>query len=138
MVGTVLIADCDASSRSLLREALEQDGYHVATAADRSEALAYVCAFDVVIADVRLDLVGVLQARFPWSQIVVLTESCTLDEALASIKRGAYDYVLRPYYVEDVSLTVACAAANSQRGKLGTLDSVFGHVAKTCKMEIIR
>lgn len=137
MVGTVLVADCDPTSRNMLREALEQDGYHVATAADRSEALAQVCAFDVVIVDIRLDLVAALQARFPWSEIVVLTESTSLDEALAAIDRGAYDYVLRPYYVEDVSLTVACAAANRERGKLGSLESVFGHVAKTCEMEII-
>lgn len=117
MVGSVLVADCDSDSRELLRQALVQDGYRVEVARDRIIALAHVHAndFDVVLADLRLDLIRPVKTRRPTTEIVVMTGETTLDEAIAAVRQGAFDFVLRPFFVEDISLTVACAAARRQR-----------------------
>ncbi len=109
MSGSLLIIDPDVSSRELLREALEQDGFDVETATSPLAALQG--AYDVVVVDIRADLGPLLLARPPHLEIVVLTDSAHVDSAMAAVCCGAFDFVLRPFYVEDVSLTVACAAA---------------------------
>lgn len=125
MVGSVLIADAEPCG--LLREALCQDGFHVDVATTRTAALAYANDFDVVIADIRLGLLAPLKARAPATEVVLVTCARTLDQALVAIHRGAFDYVLRPFFVEDISLTVACAAARRHRVGFG---SVLLHVRK--------
>jgi DNA-binding NtrC family response regulator len=115
MVGSVLIADAESSSRELLCRALAQDGFRVEVAVDRAEALAYANDFDVVIADIRLDLLGAMKKRRPSTEVVLVTCATTLDDALAAVRQGAFDFVLRPFFIEDISLTVACAAARRQR-----------------------
>jgi DNA-binding NtrC family response regulator len=131
MVSTVLVADRDATCRERLREALEQDGFAVEVAADCAEALAYANDFDVVIADIRLDILSAMKARNPSTEVVLVTDDTTLDDAVAAVRRGAFDFVLRPFYIEDMSLTVACAAA--RRSRLG-LDVPLRHVMKTAEV----
>ena len=117
MVGSVLVADRESSSRELLCQALAQDGFRVEVAGDRPTALAYADAndFDVIVADIRLDLLRVLKKRWPSTEVVLVTCATTLDDAIAAVRQGAFDFVLRPFYIEDISLTVACAAARRQR-----------------------
>ncbi len=115
MVGSVLVADRESASRELLCQALAQDGFRVEVALDRDAALAYANDFDVVIADLRLDLVRPMKRRRPTTEIVVVTDATSLDEAIAAVRQGAFDFVVRPFFVEDISLTVACAAARRQR-----------------------
>lgn len=117
MVGSVLVADGESESRELLCKALLQDGFRVAVAGDRDIALSYIHAndFDVVVADLRLDLIKPTKCRRPTTEIVVMTGATTLDEAIAAVREGAFDFVLRPFFIEDISLTVACAAARRQR-----------------------
>lgn len=131
MVSTVLVAERDAGCREQLREALEHDGFSVEVAADGAEALAYAHDFDVVIADVRLDIMAAVKARNPATEVVLVTDDKTLDDAVAAVRRGAFDFVLRPFYVEDISLTVACAAARRQR--VG-LDVALAHVVKNAEL----
>lgn len=121
----MLIIDPDASTRDLLREALEQDGFDVATATSPLAALQG--NYDVVVVDIRVDIGPLLLARPPTMEIVLLTESDRVDDATAAVYCGAFDFVLRPFYVEDVSLTVACAAARC-RGR--TLDNALFYVQK--------
>jgi two-component system response regulator AtoC len=128
MVGSVLVAEQEPATRELLREALVQDGFRVEVAASSSEALAHASDFDVVLADIRLDLLAALKARAPLTEVVLLTGATSLADAVAAVGRGAFDFVLRPFFIEDISLTVACAAARRQRAGLG---STLTHVRKT-------
>lgn len=120
-----MIVDGDRGTRETLRVALAEDGFGVRVAACREEALAHDWPFDVIVADARLDL-DELQARWPGSEIVVVTCLEGLDRAAAAVSRGAFDFVMRPFFVEDVSLTVACAAARRRR----TLDCPLRYVHK--------
>jgi two-component system, NtrC family, response regulator AtoC len=121
----LLIIDPDASTRNLLRDALEHDGFEVDIATDPSAALK--ANYDVVVVDVRTELEPLLLGCPVHTEIVLLTCSERLADANAAVKSGAFDFVLRPFLVEDVSLTVACAAAR-RRGR--TLDGVLFHVQK--------
>ena len=154
MAGSVLVADPDPGTRELLREVLVHDGYRVDVAADRDAALELVrrgtidiasvgCdrvvdrqsrvaaryeltpSYDVVIADLAFDLLAAVHARDPMTELVVLALPYNIEDAVACVRRGAFDFVLCPVSVEDLSVTVACAAARRQR--LG-LDSVLSHV----------
>ena len=123
--GTILIVDRDAATRELLRELMVEDGYDVLLAADRAEALAImaVVASDVIVADLSA---GIVECG-PRTAVVLLAASNGVDEAVAACKRGAYDYVLRPFYAEDLSLTVACAVASRSPRRL---DRALAHVRK--------
>ena len=124
MSGSLLIIDPDASTRDLLREALEHDGFEVDIATHPMAALQR--AYDVVIVDIRTELGPLLLARPSNLQIVLLTGSDRIEEATAAVGCGAFDFVLRPFYVEDVSLTVACAAARRDRA----LESALFYIEK--------
>jgi two-component system, NtrC family, sensor kinase len=121
----LLIIDSDGSTRELLREALEQDGFDVSIATNPMAALER--PYDVVVVDIRTDIGPLLLACPEDLQIVVLTGSDRLEEAMAAVRCGAFDLVLRPFYVEDVSLTVACALA---RGRSSDLESALFYVER--------
>lgn len=113
-----MIAESDAATRELLRAALGHDGFDVELAGSCAEALAIQGDLDVVIADLDMELLGPLKRRRPTTEVVVMTASACLDAALASVRDGAFDFVLKPFFVDEVSLTVACAAARRQRRDL--------------------
>ena len=62
--------------------------------------------------------------------LVVVASPAQIDDAVAAVRRGAFDFVLRPFYVDDISITVACACARRQRG----YDNVLAHVPKNADL----
>ncbi|HWK81401.1 MAG TPA: sigma-54 dependent transcriptional regulator [Thermomicrobiales bacterium] len=116
----VLIADDDDSIRSVLRELLEDEGYDVAEVASGQEVIAALSAPkgerpDLVLMDVRMpDKTGmdVLQDLRGASRgatdlpIVVMTAYGTSNIAIEAMRLGAYDYLTKPFDLDDVLLTV--------------------------------
>ena len=103
--GHILIVEDEASLREITAERLSEHGYRV-TQADTGEtacSLLAEFAFDVVIADLRLpgmDGMAVIEkARELYSEIVavVVTGYGTVPDAVAAIKRGASDFVTKPF-----------------------------------------
>jgi DNA-binding NtrC family response regulator len=123
--GLVLLIDPEPVTREQVRVALGEDGYLVAVAAAPEEV--DTLGYDVVIADIRVGVAETMALRRPGTEVVVITCPERLDEARAAIRQGAFDFVLRPFYVEDVSLTVACAA---HRGRGRTLDNTLAFILK--------
>jgi DNA-binding NtrC family response regulator len=87
-----------------------------------SPAVAYPSEdrYDVIIVDIGLDLLEAIKAHDAAVEVVVLALPDRANDALRWVQRGAFDFVLRPFFVEDISLTVACAAARRQRLGLGS------------------
>ena len=111
---TMLIVDDDPSSSGLLREVFQHEGYEVAVA-DRGEAalrLASSRPFDVVLSDVRLpDLNGIevlrrLRPILPDAAVVMITGFATVETAMRALQEGAFDYLQKPFTVEEVRQTV--------------------------------
>jgi DNA-binding NtrC family response regulator len=111
---TVLVVDDDPTAYRLLREVLAREGYEVETAGSGREALekAGTILFDVVLLDVRLpDLNGVevlreLKPLSPETVVIMMTAFGSIETAIESIQRGAYDYISKPLKLDDVKLTV--------------------------------
>ncbi|MGH7896912.1 MAG: sigma-54-dependent transcriptional regulator, partial [Candidatus Binatia bacterium] len=110
----VLVVDDEESYRTVLTEMLEPEGYQVTTAIDGRAALSLVeqQSFDAVLCDVtmpRLDGWGVLEAlsdeKRP-SVVIMMSGYGDRDTALNVMKRGAYDYISKPFTADDVLLTL--------------------------------
>src|SRR5262249_7213394 len=101
----VLLIDDEVSLRRTLRTALESMGHVVAEAADASQARAWLRErpFDVAFLDLRLgrksglDLLPELLRDSPSLAVVIITAHGTLDTAVEAMRRGAFDYLPKPF-----------------------------------------
>jgi len=111
---TVLVADDDASIRSLLKQLLTAEGYIVLEAATGGEVVAQVKATrpDLVIMDVRmpeLDGIEALQrvkTVSPNTAVLMMTAFGTSNAAINAMELGAFDYVTKPFELDKISHTV--------------------------------
>jgi DNA-binding NtrC family response regulator len=110
----LLVADDDRVARELLAEALGREGYRVRVAAGGEECLRLAEAepFDMALVDLRmpgLDGLSVLkgltviQADLP---VVILTAFATIETAIAAVNAGAYDYISKPFRMEEIKIVV--------------------------------
>lgn len=113
----VLIVDDEAHVRSALVRSLVLRGYCADEAASGHEALEMLesTAYDAMVLDIRMpDMSGVAvmqQAYQIWPDlsIIILTGYATLETAIAAVKAGAVDYLLKPSSVHDIAAAVANA-----------------------------
>jgi len=116
---TVLVADDEPDLCSLIAEALTEEGHSVTCAKDGDEVIALVGAttFDVVLADVRLPRIdGVtlfhrLRVESPSTDMILMTGSAAVVDAVAVLKAGAFDYLAKPIQIEELSAQLARLAA---------------------------
>ncbi len=112
MIARVLVADDEDSLRWVLERGLRQAGYEVATAKNGEEAIAAFQAepFDLVFLDVRmpgLDGLAVLDRLRRLRAdacVVVMTAHGTMDTAIKAMQQGAYDYLAKPFDLDEVLL----------------------------------
>lgn len=111
----VLIVDDEENLRLALTQAFKLEGYQVTPAATAPEALEAlrVVPFDVMITDLMLpDMDGIaLMERAlliqPGALVILMTGQGTIDSAVKALKGGAYDYVLKPFTLEEIFHIVA-------------------------------
>ena len=116
MIRKVLVADDEAADRQLMEETLRTvDGeLQVVTARDGEEACSLLerDSFDLVLTDLKMPRKGGLQvlekARgvSPSSQVVIVTGFADVPTAVESIKRGGFDYLLKPICIDQVELLI--------------------------------
>jgi two-component system response regulator AtoC len=116
----ILVADDDAAIRGVLRELLEDEGYDVAEADDGGDVLSALAGSngtrpDLVLMDVRMPAKSGLdvlrespspsggQGALP---IIIMTAFGTSNVAIEAMQLGAYDYITKPFDLDDVLLTV--------------------------------
>jgi two-component system response regulator PilR (NtrC family) len=114
-VQEVLVVDDESSMREFLGICLKRAGYKVSLAPDLAGAQRALAAqeFDLVVTDLRLgeggDGLAVLdhvKAKAPETQVVVVTAYATPETAIAAMKRGAYDYLTKPFKVDEIQVVV--------------------------------
>jgi two-component system nitrogen regulation response regulator GlnG len=128
MTGTVLIADDDAAIRTVLDQALGRAGYDVRSTGNASTLWRWVSngEGDVVILDVvmpdenGLDLLPRIRRMRPEIPIIVMSAQNTLLTAIRATERGAYEYLPKPFDINEVATVVARAmqtpAASTKKG----------------------
>ena len=106
----ILVVDDEEVMRDVLETLLTQAGYEVTLAQDGVEGLALARRrpFDAVILDVMLpemgglDVLEELKRGDPEIVVVMITAYASLETAIAAIKKGAYDYVTKPFKHEEL------------------------------------
>ncbi len=108
----VLIVDDEPNIRKTLTVFMESRGHQVKAVSCSRDALAEaeLQVFDLAFVDVRLgsenglDLVPSLLAANPWIKIVVITAYASIDTAVEAMKRGAADYIPKPFTPDQLQL----------------------------------
>jgi DNA-binding NtrC family response regulator len=112
--GKILVVDDDPAIAGVLEELLRTDGHQATVCTTGADAVAAGRAelFDVVLADIRLpDLDGLevlraFQEDSPESAVILMTAFGTVEIAIQAIKAGAYDYVSKPFKLDEVRIAV--------------------------------
>src|SRR5881394_1650810 len=108
----VLVVDDEENLRHMLQILLKREGYEAVGAASVEAALGELTKhpFDVVLADLRmperggLELVDEVRRRKLDTTVVVMTAYGSKDVALEAMKRGAYDYLSKPFEADELVL----------------------------------
>ena len=113
----VLVVDDEQSMRDLLAIMLRQAGYEVSVADGGEAAIERLKAesFDLVLTDLRMrkvDGLAVLKAakeHAPRTVVLVVTAYASTETAVEAMKLGAYDYITKPFKLDELKVTVANA-----------------------------
>ncbi len=106
----VLIVDDEKFIRDILADFLGMEGYVVRTAEDGTAALQELgnAHYDLIISDLKMprmggiELLDAIGTAAPNALTVIMTGFGTVETAIDAMKRGAYDYILKPFKVEEV------------------------------------
>ena len=130
----VLVVDDQRNMRATTAILLREAGYAVTEAEDGAAAVQRVTAesFDVVLTDVRMgaiDGMEVLRATLeaaPTTQVIMMTAFGTIESAVEAIRRGAYDYIAKPFQEGELLVRVGKAAEKRRLlGEMSLLRSDF-------------
>lgn len=113
-VAKVLVVDDEEVIREILADFLTMEGFYVRTAEDGGAALVELSRqrFDLVLSDLKMpnmggiELLSAIQKHTPHVVTIIMTGFGTVETAIEAMKQGAYDYVLKPFKVEEVVHTI--------------------------------
>jgi len=110
----ILVADDEQSMREFLDIMLKKEGYKVSLAPNGEEVLKLIekDIFDLILMDIRmprLDGISTLKKIKAISQetiVIMITAYASADTAIRAMKEGAYDYITKPFKVEEIKLII--------------------------------
>jgi two-component system response regulator PilR (NtrC family) len=113
-MASLLVVDDEQSMREFLEILFTREGHRVASVASAAVALSRVeeGGVDLVLCDLRLgadsglDVLRGVKERSPATEVVMITAFATAENAIQAMKAGAYDYVLKPFKVDELKLVV--------------------------------
>ena len=111
----ILVVDDDMSIRTVVGEILSDEGYDVTLAASGEEALETFRkgGYGVVLTDIRMggmngvELLKAIKQVDPLAHVIIMTSYASIESAIAVLKAGAYDYLMKPF--EDLELVISAA-----------------------------
>jgi len=121
----LLVVDDDPLVLASLKTVLSGEGYRVSTASSGEEALSLLNreAQDLLVVDIRMEpMNGVevlkhVKARWPATEVILLTGYQTVSSALEAIRYGAYDYLLKPCNPEHLKIVIQRGLEREKAGK---------------------
>lgn len=114
----ILVVDNEKSMREMLSIALEKEGYEVETARNGEVAVEMVekSNYDVVITDINMprsngiDVLDAVNRARPGTPVIMMTGYASPETAVETMKKGAYDYITKPFNMEDFKLVIRNAS----------------------------
>jgi two-component system, NtrC family, response regulator HydG len=122
---TVLIIDDDRDMCLLLKRFLTRHGYEVLEAYNGKKALEILESTEpsLVMCDFRLEdmegnvLLGKIKERYPHLPVIIITGYSDIKIAVEVMKMGAYDYITKPLFPDEILVTIKKALEDSERGE---------------------
>jgi NtrC-family two-component system response regulator AlgB len=116
---SILIVDDEPTIRRVLSVALEAEGHQVIAVSNEKDALAEANRryFDMALVDLRLgaesgmDLIAEFRTACPWMKSVIITAYASIDNAVEAMRRGAFDYLPKPFTHDQVVVLVRKVAS---------------------------
>jgi two-component system, NtrC family, nitrogen regulation response regulator NtrX len=119
MAADILIVDDEADIRELIAGILEDEGYQARLAHNSDAALAAIeerrpslVILDIWLQGSRLDgldLLNVIKEKLPDLQVIIISGHGNIETAVSAIKRGAYDYIEKPFKADRLILVIGRA-----------------------------
>ena len=121
----ICLIDDDTSARTAIERVLTVEGHEVVSYPDGQTGLEAALAedFDCVLTDLRmpgvsgLELIDTLHDELPNLPVVLMTAHGSTEVAIEATRRGAFDYILKPFEMEELLPIIARAAAAGRRGR---------------------
>ena len=124
MASDILIVDDESDIRELIAGILEDEGFEARVAHDSDSALASIeerrpslVVLDIWLQGSRLDgleLLNIIKASHPDLPVVIISGHGNIETAVSAIKRGAYDYIEKPFKADRLILIVMRALEASR------------------------
>ena len=114
---TILVVDDEINYLTVMETLLGDAGYEVLTAPSAIEAVKIAGAsdLDLVLTDMKMpkmtgiELLEKLQQAHPDLPVIIMTAFGTVEKAVSAMKKGAFDYILKPFKNEEILVTIAKA-----------------------------
>jgi two-component system response regulator PilR (NtrC family) len=143
---SILVVDDELSMREFLKILLEKEGYDVTTAAEASSALDLFKKqdFDLIVSDIKMPGIGGLSLLEKIKEIdssvpvIMITAYASPENAVFAMKSGAFDYITKPFKVDEIIKIIQSAIAASALSKTdeeaARIDSFQGIIGKSPEM----
>ena len=117
----ILLVDDEKSTRLVIGRSLQLCGYQVNDAADGRQALQALekYPYDVLLLDLNMpelngsQVMDIVREKYPDLQVIILTAHASLESAIAAVKTGAVDYLLKPQSINQIKAAVEKALKRS-------------------------
>jgi DNA-binding NtrC family response regulator len=117
---TILVVDDKDSMRNMLTETLVEEGYRVDCAPDGRRALELVHnkSYDLVLTDLKmpdvdgLEVLSGVKESDDDTSVIVMTAYGTIEDAVAAMKKGAYDFITKPFDTDHLCVLISRALEN--------------------------
>ncbi len=117
MKSRILVVDDEESIREFLEIMLKKEGYEVTTAEDgaRAKDILTKKSFDMIVSDLQMpnmtgiELLKHVKESYPDTVFMLITAFGTTETAVDAMKMGAYDYVTKPFKIDEVRMNIANA-----------------------------
>src|SRR6476660_5982830 len=132
---SILVVDDEINVRKTLAMSLEVDGHSVVAVSNARDAVDESARkpFDLAFVDLRLgaelglDLIPSLLAQSPWMRVVIITAHGSIDSAVETMKRGAADYLTKPFTPAQVRQVVdRVAKVRALEQQVGSNEGIRG------------
>jgi two-component system, NtrC family, response regulator PilR len=112
--GKILVIEDEKSMREVLKILLEEEGYEITSASDGLAAIEYLRSdiFDLVITDMKMpkangfEVLKKVKETSPSTIVIMITAFGTTESTIEAMKLGAYDYIHKPFKIDEIRLII--------------------------------